>query len=71
MRRFGHVERMEGDRLTRKVYELEMQGTRCRGRSGKGRMDGVKEVLPKMGLNTKEVKECVLDSREWRSVFQG
>ena len=38
LRCFGHVERMEDDRLAKKVYELEMQGPRCRGRTGKGWM---------------------------------
>ena len=34
-------------------------------------MDGVEEVLSKRDLNIQEVKECVQDSREWRSVSQG
>ena len=71
LRWFGHVERMEDDRLARKVYESEMQGPRCRGRPRKGWMDGVKEVLSKRGLNIQEAKECVQDRREWRSVCRG
>ena len=27
---YGHAERMEDDRLVRKVYELEMQGPKCK-----------------------------------------
>ena len=41
---FRYVERMEDDRLARKVYESEMQGPRCRGRPRKGWMDNVKEI---------------------------
>ena len=36
LRWFGHVERMEDDRLARKVYESEMQGPRYGGRPRKG-----------------------------------
>ena len=59
LRWFGHGERMEDDRLARKVYESEMQGPRYRGRSREGWMNGVKEVLTKRGLTIQEAKECV------------
>ena len=36
LRWFGHIERMEDNKLAREVYELEMQEPRCRGRSCKG-----------------------------------
>ena len=68
LRWFGHVERMEDDRLAKKVYILEMQGPRCRGRPHKRWMYGVKEVLCKRDLTLQEAKECVQDRREWRSV---
>ena len=70
LRWLGHVERMEDDRLARKVYELEVQGPRCRGRPRKEWMDGVKEVLTKMGLTIQEAKACIQDRREWHSVPQ-
>ena len=50
MRWYGHVERMEDDRLTMTVYESEMQRPICRGRPCNGWIDGVKEVLSKMGI---------------------
>ena len=71
LRWFGHVERMEDDRLVRKVYESQMQGPRSKGRPRKGWMDGVKEVLSKMSLNIREVRECIQDRREWCSVCRG
>ena len=71
LRWFGHVERMEDDRLAKKVHESEMQGPRCRGRPRKGWMDGVKEVLTKRALTIQEVKECVQDRREWRIICRG
>ena len=71
LRWFGHVGKMEDDRLAKKVYESEMQGPRCRGRSGNGWMDGVKEVLCKRDLTIQEVRECIKDMQEWHSVCWG
>ena len=70
-KRVGHVERMEDDRLAKKVYESEMQGPRCRGRPRRGWMDGVKGELSKRSLTIQEAKECVHDRREWHSVCRG
>ena len=71
LRWFGHVERIEDDRLERKGYESEVQGPRYRGRPCKGWMDGVKEELTKRGLTIQGAKECIQDWREWRSVCRG
>ncbi len=32
LRWFGHVERMESERLTKRVYDSEVEGVRRRGR---------------------------------------
>ena len=64
LRWFDHVERMEYDRLARKVYEWEVQGPRCRGGLRKGWMDGVNEVLAKKGLTIQEAKECIQNMRK-------
>jgi len=71
LRWFGHVERMDGDRMAKQVYESEMQGRRCRGRPRKKWMDSVKEVLAKRGLNIQEAKVCVQNRQEWRNVCRG
>ena len=71
LRWFGHIERMEDNRLARKVYESEMQGPICRGRPCKGWIDGVKEVLSKRSLNIQKAEECIKDWQEWCSVCQG
>ena len=62
LRWFGHVERMEDDKLAKKVYKSEMQEPRCRGRPCKGWMSCVKEVLSKRALNIWEAKEYLQDS---------
>ncbi|KAK7882210.1 hypothetical protein WMY93_028384 [Mugilogobius chulae] len=41
---FGHVERMEGERLVKKVYEADGPGLRLRGRPRMGWMDGDKAM---------------------------
>ena len=58
LRWFSHVERLEDNRLTRKMYELEIQGPRCRGRPRKGWVDGVIKVLCKMDLMSKKRKNA-------------
>lgn len=42
---------MSEERLTKKVYILEMEGTRRRGRPGKRQKDGVKDTLIDTNLN--------------------
>ena len=39
---FGHVERMENERMTKRVYESDIRGVRRRGRPRKCWMDGVR-----------------------------
>ena len=64
LRWFGHVERMEGERLVKKIYRAEVEGNRRRGRPRRRRMDGVKGCLSERGLSIPEAKECVKDRRE-------
>ena len=71
LRWFGHVERMEDDRLVKRVYDSEVMGGRRRGRPRKCWIDGVKEVLERKGLSMEEARECVQDRGEWRSVCKG
>ena len=48
---FGHVERMGGERLTKRVYMSEVRGERGRGRPPFRWMDGVRKACAerKMG----------------------
>ena len=48
---FGHVERMSGERLTKRVYKSSVEGSRRRGAPPKGWMSGVKDVLVKIKRN--------------------
>ena len=71
LRWFGHVERMEGERLVKKIYRAEVEGNRGRGRPRRRWIDGVKGCLNDRGLSIPEAKECAKDRREWRRIVGG
>ena len=50
LRWFGHVERMDGYRMARRVLMAEVSGGRVRGRPSLGWMDGVKVALGNRGM---------------------
>ena len=68
---FGHVERMEGERLVKKIYRAEVEGNRRRGRPRRRWKAGVKGCLSDGGLTIPEAKECVKDRRERRRIVGG
>jgi hypothetical protein len=41
----GHLERMEGDRMPKKIFTQELEGTRRRGRPTKGWREEVERDL--------------------------
>ena len=51
LRWFGHIERMEDDRLVKKIYKSEARGVRPRGRPQLGWMDSVKKSLNDLRLS--------------------
>ena len=54
---FGHVERMENDRIANAVYAGECAGSCSMGRSRKRWTDTVKECLRKRDLDFNKTKE--------------
>jgi hypothetical protein len=46
----GHLERMEEDRMPRKIFTQELEGTRRRGRPWKGWREEVKRDLQVLGV---------------------
>jgi len=65
---FGHMERMEGDRLVRRVYEADVEGERGRGRPKRRWLDDVKEALGNRGMGAEEGEERAWDREGWTDV---
>ena len=65
------MERMRGERLTKRVYESEVGGARRRGRPPKGWMDAVKDALKDRGMTVRNAKVICQNRSEWRAVVYG
>jgi hypothetical protein len=67
LRWFGHVKRMLGNKLPRKILEWGPEGTRRRGRP-KGRwIDGVRRSMTNHGLTEEDTR----DRYRWRNLVLG
>jgi hypothetical protein len=64
----GHLERMEEDRMPRKIFTGELEGTRRRGRARKGWREDVEGDLQVLGL--RRWRELVIDRRKWRGIVR-
>ena len=67
LRWFGHVERMDNERLLKKVMNTKVDGRSARGRPRFGWMDGVKRVLNDRRMDMREASEHARNRNEWRS----
>ena len=61
LRWFGHVERMDKYRMSRRVLMVEVSGGQVRGRPRLGRMDGVKVVFGNRGMIMEAAQQCAKD----------
>ena len=64
LRWFGHVERMDDYRMSRRVLMAEVSGIRVRGKR-LGWMDGVKVAL---GMTVEAAGQCAKDMKKWRAL---
>ena len=64
LRWFGHVERMDDYRMTRRVLMAEVSGRRVRGRPRLGWMDGVKVALGNRGMTVEAARQCAKDRKK-------
>jgi len=64
----GHLERMEEDRMPKKIFTQEMEGTRRGGRPRKGWREKVERDLQVMGV--RRWKELVIDREKWRGIVR-
>ena len=68
LRSFGHVERMDNERLLKKVMNAKFDGRSARGRHRFGWMDGVKRPLNDMMMDVREASERTRNRNEWRTI---
>jgi hypothetical protein len=63
----GHLERME-DRMPKKIFTQELEGTRLRGRPKKGWREEVERDLQVMGV--RRWRQLVIDREKWRGIVR-
>ena len=68
LRWFGHVERMDEYRVTRKVLISEVRGGRVRERPRLGWMDGVKATFGNRRMTVEAAHQYAKDQKEWRAL---
>ena len=68
LRWFGHVERMENERLPKMLVNARVDGRSVRGRPRYGWIDGVKRALRDRRMDVREAKERARNRNEWRAI---
>jgi len=64
----GHLERMEEDRMPRKIFTQNLEGSRRRGRPMKGWREEVERDLQVLGV--RRWRELAIDRTKWRDIVQ-
>ena len=64
----GHLERMEDDRMPKKIFIQELEGTRRRGRPGKGWKEEVERDMQVLGV--RRWRELVADRQKWKDIVR-
>jgi len=64
--RLGRLERMEDDRMPKKIFTQELEGTRRRERPWKGWREEVERDLQVLGV--RRWRELVIDREKWRDI---
>jgi len=62
----GHLERMEGDRMPKKIFTQELEGTRRRGIHRKRLKEEVERDLEVLGV--RRWRELVADRKKWKDI---
>jgi hypothetical protein len=63
----GHLERMEENRISKKIFTQELEGTKRRGRSRKAWREEVEKDIQVLGV--RRWKELVTDRTKWRAII--
>jgi len=64
----GHLERMEEDRIPKKIFTQEQEGSRRRGMPRKGWKEEVERDLQVLGV--RRWRELVTDRKKWKDIFR-
>ena len=64
----GHLERMEEDRMPKKIFGQELEGTRRRGRPRKGWKEEVERDFQVLGV--RRWRELVADRKKWKDIVR-
>ena len=64
----GHLERMEKDRMPKKIFIQELEGTRRRGRPRKRWKEEVERDLEVLGV--RRWRELVADRKKWKDIVR-
>ena len=64
----GHLERMEEDRMPKKIFTLELEETRRRGRHRKRWKEEVERDLQVLGV--RRWRELVADRKKWKDIVR-
>jgi len=64
----GHLERMEEDRMPKKIFTQELEGTRRRGRHRKRWKQEVERDLQVLGV--RRWRELVADRKKWKDIVR-
>jgi len=64
----GHLERMKEDRMTKKIFTQELEGTRRRGRPRKRLKEEAERDLQVLGV--RRWRELVADRKKWKDIFR-
>ena len=63
-----HLEGMEEDRMPKKIFTQELEGTRRKERSRKGWKEEVERDLQVLGV--RRWRELVADRKKWKDIFR-
>jgi len=64
----GHLERMEEDRMNKKIFTQELEGSRRRGRPRKRWNEEVERDLQVLGV--RRWRELVADGKKWKDIIR-
>ena len=63
---YGHMKRMDKERIPRKCWEARMEGRKGRGRPRTSWLDSITEAGKKRGKTLNQMNTLVEDRKEWR-----